>query len=216
MPIARDRILYEDEHLLAVNKLSGELVVKGSGKMEKLPLFDFLKKEYPGLRALHRLDLETSGVILFARTKEAYEKVMETKFAGWKKFYRAILLERMDRKRGEIAKPLPARMSGTPIPSLTKYSVLRAYTHATYVEAEIETGRHHQIRKHFAAIGYPLLLDDLYGQKKLNRLFTQEFGYHRFFLHAVCTELPHPITGAKIVIEAPLPKPFVDVLKRLL
>ena len=86
MPIARDRILYEDEHLLAVNKLSGELVVKGSGKMEKLPLFDFLKKEYPGLRALHRLDLETSGVILFARTKEAYEKVMETKFAGWKKF----------------------------------------------------------------------------------------------------------------------------------
>lgn len=216
MPIARDRILYEDEHLLAVNKLSGELVVKGSGTTEKLPLFDFLKKEYASLRALHRLDFETSGVIIFARTKEAYEKVMETKFADWKKFYRAILLERMDRKRGEIAKPLPARMSGKPIPSLTKYVVLRFFTHATYVEAEIETGRHHQIRKHFAEIGHPLVLDDLYGNKKLNRLFTQEFGYHRFFLHAVRTELPHPVTGEKIVVEAPLPKPFVDVLKRLL
>jgi len=70
MPIARDRILYEDEYLLAVNKLSGELVVKGSGKTEKLPLFDFLKKEYPGLRALHRLDFETSGVIILLGRKK--------------------------------------------------------------------------------------------------------------------------------------------------
>jgi|SRR3989344_499374 len=215
MPIARDRILYEDEYLLAVNKLSGELVVKGSGKTEKLPLFDFLKKEYPGLRALHRLDFETSGVIIFARTKEAYEGVIETAFEGWKKFYHAILLERLDQKEGEIEKPLPARMSGKEIPALTRYRVVRAFAHATHVEAEIETGRHHQIRKHFASLGHPLILDDLYGDKKLNRLFTKEFGYHRFFLHAIRTELLHPITKQKIVIEAPIPKPFAEVLKRL-
>ena len=74
MPLDPTRILFQDQHLLAVNKLSGELVVAGKGKVEKLPLLDFLKKDFPGLRAVHRLDFETSGVVLFARTKAAYEK----------------------------------------------------------------------------------------------------------------------------------------------
>lgn len=215
MPISRHRILFEDDSLLAIDKLAGELVVKGSGKTEKLPLLDFLKKEYAGLRPLHRLDFETSGVVLFAKNKEVYEKVIETKFAGWKKIYRALVLGKIDRTGGEIAVPLPSRGTQEKIPATTKFRVLKRFAHATEVEAIIESGRHHQIRRHFAAIKHPLLLDEEYGDKKFNRLFTRELKFRRFFLHAARIEFPHPITAEWIVVEAPLPKPFLDVLKKL-
>jgi len=216
MPISRDRILYEDDFLLAVNKLSGELVVKGSGKLEKLPLLDFLKKEYPGLRPLHRLDFETSGIVLFAKNKEVYEKVIEQKFAGWKKVYRALVLGRINSAGEEITIPLPSRGSKEKIPATTKYRVLQRFTHVTDVEAEIESGRHHQIRRHFAAIKHPLILDEEYGDRKLNRLFTREMKFRRFFLHASRMEFPHPITGKLTTIDSSLPKLFMEVRKKLI
>lgn len=215
MSISRDRILYEDAHLLAVNKLGGELVVKGKGEVGKLPLLDFLKKDYPGLRTLHRLDFETSGVVVFARTKEAYEQVMAAHFAGWKKIYRTLVVGRMDREKGEVRKPLPARSGKGTVEAVTRYTVLDRFANSSDVEATIETGRHHQIRRHFASIGYPLVLDHVYGNEKFNRVFTQEFGYRKFFLHAARIELPHPITGKGIVIEAPLPKTFEKMIKTL-
>tara|TARA_B100000315_G_scaffold228559_1_gene237409 strand:+ start:150 stop:806 length:657 start_codon:yes stop_codon:yes gene_type:complete len=215
MPISKDRILYEDEHLLAVNKRSFELVVKGSGKVEKLSLLDFLQKEYPGLRTLHRLDFETSGVVLFARSKEAYEGVRDSNFAGWKKVYCTLVMGRMGRKSGSIRKPLSARNKKGTVEAVTHYSVLDRFANSSFIEAEIETGRHHQIRKHFASIGHPLALDETYGDKKFNRLFTRELGYKKFLLHAERLELPHPVTGEALRIEAPLPKPFAGLLKIL-
>lgn len=215
MSISQDRILYEDEYLLAVNKLSGELVVKGSGKVEKLPLLDFLKKDYPGLRTLHRLDFETSGVVIFARTKEAYEKVIDSNFSGWKKIYQTLVMGQIGRNKGEIKEPLPARNGKGTVEALTSYSVLDRFANSSSIEAEIETGRHHQIRLHFASIEHPLVLDHVYGHKKFNRLFTREFGFKKFFLHAVKVELLHPITGKKIVIEAPLPRTLDKILKTL-
>src|SRR3989338_10334133 len=74
--MSADRILYQDEHFLAVHKLSGELVVRGKGPVGKLPLLDFLKKDFPGLRPVNRLDFETSGVVLFARSKKALEMAL--------------------------------------------------------------------------------------------------------------------------------------------
>ena len=82
------RILYRDEHLLIVNKLAGELVVKASGQ-GKLPLYDYLHEKEPGLRVVHRLDYATSGVLVFARTAEALRVIRDSKFEGWKKTYRA-------------------------------------------------------------------------------------------------------------------------------
>jgi len=120
MPISRDRILYQDDHLLAVNKLSGELVVKGKGEVGKLPLLDFLKKDYPGLRTLHRLDFETSGVVVFARTKQVYGKVMESGFSGWKKVYCTLVVGRMERERGEVRAPLPARSGKGTVEAVTR------------------------------------------------------------------------------------------------
>jgi 23S rRNA pseudouridine955/2504/2580 synthase len=214
MAISPSRILFRDDHLLAVNKLSGELVVSGSGKSEKLALLDFLRRQYPGLRSLHRLDFETSGVVVFARTKQAFEAVMASKFRGWKKVYVTLIAGRLPHRRGEIRLRLPARGKGL-VPAITHYCVLEEFGNSSLVEAEIGTGRHHQIRRHFAAVGHPLVLDAVYGQQGFNRVFTREFGYRRFFLHAARLALPHPVTGKPLTIEAPMPRVFEEVLERL-
>lgn len=214
MALNRTRILYEDEHLLIINKLPQELVVAAEGE-GKLPLADFLRKDYPGIRVLHRLDFGTSGCVAFARTKEAAEFVKETKFNGWTKTYRAILQGRMERRVGELTKPLPARQGGELIPAKTTYRTTRVFRDATDVEAIIDTGRKHQIRRHFASIGHPLALDPLYGDKKKDKTFAKRYGYKRFFLHAWKLSLPHPITGKHISVIAPLPEAYMQALGRL-
>lgn len=216
MPISRDRILYCDDFILAVNKLSGELVVKGSGKVQKLPLYDFLRKEYPGIHPLNRLDFETSGIVLFARNKKVLADVLESRFTGWKKIYRTIVMGRIDRDQSQITIPLPSRIkTEEKIPAVTRYRVLHRFANCTEVEAEIETGRHHQIRRHFQLIKHPLVLDEIYGDKRFNRKFAQQMKYRRFFLHAWKVVFPHPVTGKEISIEAPMPRPFEEVLKKL-
>ncbi len=214
MVIDRRRILHCDDHLLAVNKLSGELVVAGAGRSDKLALLDFLRKEYPGLKALHRLDFETSGVVLFARTRQVADAVLGSKFRGWEKTYRTLVARRMRRQSGDIRTPLPARGQGM-VPAVTTYRVLEIFANSTYLEADMQTGRHHQIRRHFSSIGHPLLLDQEYGNSAINKVFTREFKLRRFFLHAAKIVLPHPITGERLVIEAPLPRMFEQVLKLL-
>lgn len=219
------RILYRDDHLLAVNKLGGELTVAGAGRAGKLSLLDFLRKDFPGLKPLHRLDFETSGVVLFARTKQAMQAVRQSKFRGWEKTYVALIAGHLPRKSGEIRSPLPARARpNVPfrngrgegnVPALTKYRVLEVFANSSLVEAQIQTGRHHQIRRHFAALGHPLILDEEYGQRAYNRVFSHEFRLHRFFLHAAQLSLPHPVIGKQIVIEAPMSKVFESVLERL-
>ncbi|OGJ57465.1 hypothetical protein A2635_05450 [Candidatus Peribacteria bacterium RIFCSPHIGHO2_01_FULL_51_9] len=223
MSISPDRILYLDDALLAVNKRSGELVVRGAGEVGKLPLLDFLKKDYPGLQTLHRLDFETSGVVLFARSSAVAKQVLASKFDGWKKIYQTLIMGRV-KKRGVIDMPLSARRNprhmqhakqAEMVHAVTKYEMLEECGDVSYIEAEIETGRHHQIRKHFAAIGHPLVLDEVYGDKKFNRWFVREFGYRKFFLHARRVELPHPVTKERIIIEAPLPHVFEECLKKI-
>lgn len=214
MSIHKRRKLYEDDDLLAIDKLSGELVVKGKGKVQKLPLLDLLQEEYPDLRTLHRLDFETSGVVLFAKTKQAYDAVLDSNFAGWIKVYQALVMGRVGRKQGVIRAKLPARGKGM-VDATSSYTALEQFVNSSYVEVQIETGRHHQIRKHFAHINHPLVLDDEYGHRKFNKLFAREFGYKRFFLHAKTLELPHPVTGEQLKIEAKLPKKFTEVLNLL-
>lgn len=216
MPIHPDRILYCDDHLLAVAKLSGELVVAaredGQGK---LPLYDFLRKEYPGLRVLHRLDFTTSGIVVFARSGEAVRRVRESKFAGWKKCYRALVAGRLEKRSGTITQPLRARTHGGLVEAVTHYHVLEVFNNVSYVEACIETGRKHQIRQHFASLGHPLLLDPLYGNRKADQAFKRHFRYRRFFLHAFSLMFPHPITGWEITLDAPLPSAFEEALAKL-
>lgn len=214
MKIDKSRILFEDEHLLCISKRSGELVVAGKGKMDTLPLLDFLKKDYPTLRAAHRLDFETSGVLVFAKTKEVLEAILDSKFEGWKKIYQTLVMGRIERKSGTINMPLESRGEGR-VEAITKYIVLDRFANSSYVECEMITGRHHQIRKHFAAIHHPLVLDELYGHKKFNSVFAREFRVHKFFLHASSLTIPHPVTKETLRLSAPLPIHFSQVLKKL-
>ncbi len=193
-------------------------MVKGAGRVDKLPLLDFLKQEYPGLRPLNRLDFETSGVVLFARTKLAFDVMVgETKTdePAILKTYRALLAGRGLRDHGEITKPLPARTGRGTVPATTTFRVLERYINSLSVEADIVTGRFHQIRRHFAGIGHALVLDWEYGDEKYNRVFQREFRLAKFFLHAWKVQLKHPITQENLVIEAPMPKVFEGILKKL-
>jgi len=212
MPIHAGRVLYCDEHFLAVNKLSGELVVRGKGPVHTLPLLDFLRKQYPGLHPVHRLDFETSGVVLFARSRQA---LREAKGMPMRKVYRTLVFGKLPSKEAEIDLPLPARSGKGLVPATTRYRVLQSLGDVSYLEVEIETGRHHQIRKHLATVGHPLVLDAEYGDLKKNRAFARRFHYRRFFLHASRLSFPHPWMGECLTIAAPLPRVFAELLVRL-
>jgi RluA family pseudouridine synthase len=216
MAINRDRILYEDQWFLGVLKLPGELVVRGKGKLERLPLFDFLKKEFPGIHPLNRLDFETSGVVVFAKGKPAMAEMLARKYDGWKKTYRTIVMGRMAKQTGTVLLPLPARAGGEKVRAETRYRVLERYANSSYIEVDMITGRHHQIRRHMAMIGHPLVLDKVYGNKKFNGVFTHEFRLARFFLHAMEVEFPHPYKeGETVKITAPLPETFTSLVQKL-
>lgn len=215
MSIDVRRILYCDEHILAVNKLSGELTVRGKGAVGKLPLLDFLRRQYPGLRAVHRLDFETSGVVIFARTRSALQNILNKKFVQWEKVYVTVVAGRLPRD-GVIRFALPARSRDRQVPAVTRYRVREQFRDAAFLEVRMEEGgRRHQIRQHLAHIRHPLVLDDVYGERALNRRFTGDYGYHRFFLHAARLTFPHPVTGEVLTIEAPLPRSFEECLERL-
>ena len=112
--------------------------------------------------------------------------------------------------------PLPARTKGEGnVSALTRFRVLERFERVTYLEVQIETGRHHQIRKHFSMIHHPLILDEIYGDEKVNRSLSKRFRLHRFFLHAFSVDLPHPVTGELLHVEAPMPKTFEMVLEVL-
>lgn len=214
MPIAKERILYEDTWLLGVMKLSGELVVKGKGRVDRLPLLDFLRKEYPGLSPIHRLDFETSGVVIFAKSKNALKTIVESKFSGWIKTYVAIV-KGLPKNEGVVKFPLPARSGDGKVAAETKYRLLKRLRDCSFVELTFERGQRHQIRRHMSMIGHPLVLDKVYGDERLNRVFSKYLKMQRFFLHASKAEFPHPVTKERITIECPLPKYFEATLRKL-
>lgn len=215
MPIDKKRLLYEDEWLLAVTKLGGELVVKGKGKTQRLPLLDFLREDYPTLAPIHRLDYETSGVVVFAKTKNTLKKVVESKFAGWKKSYVAIVAGAPQQKEKDIDIPLPARSGTGNVECVTHYNVLELLRGCAFVEMSFERGQRHQIRRHMSMIGNPLILDDVYGDDKVNKAFSKFLKMQRFFLHATSIVFPHPVSGKEITITSPMPYTFEAVLKKL-
>jgi RluA family pseudouridine synthase len=214
MPIDPSRILFRDDHLLIVNKRAGELVVKADDR-GKMPLYDFLHKAEPGLRVVHRLDFGTSGVIVFALTAEALRAIRDSKFEGWIKTYVALVHGRMQGEKGTISRKLAARTRETLVDAVTQWKAREKFHRQTLVELTIETGRKHQIRQHLQSIGHPLVLDPAYGDMRLDRSFKKHFGYRRFFLHALRLAFPHPVTGKKVEVSAPIPPAFQEVLVAL-
>lgn len=198
------QILFECHDYLVVEKPAGSLS-NGPDSVESTLRS---QRGEPALRAAHRLDRDTSGCLLMARSKAALDAIIPV-FRGQRviKKYHALVA-------GMI--PVDERLIDIPIegaPAVTHVRVLARSRHASHILARIETGRTHQIRKHLSGIGHPVLGDKQYGTRtQLQEEFQQ---VERHMLHASHLSLPVPADGTRISVEAPLPPDFRRWMKRL-
>lgn len=220
------QILYEDDALLVINKPSGMAVHGGSGLhggvIEGLRR---VRSETRGLELVHRLDRDTSGALLIAKKRSVLRHLHKQFRQGEvEKRYLALLAWRWPKKEETVDAPLRKfqlrggerfvvvdRKRGKP--ARTHFRRLDHLSDATLVEAELETGRTHQIRVHAAHMGHPILGDERYGHKEANDLWREK-GLRRLFLHAAKLAFHHPKTGKWLEIEAPLPEELCRLLKR--
>lgn len=221
--LARSLVVHEDAHVIAFNKPSGLAVQGGSGVARSLEdlLAAFAKSNGKQPRLVHRLDRETSGVIIAARTKPA-AAFFSAAFAGRdvKKTYLAIVCGGApERREGEIALSLKkSSRRGLDImeiakdgqAALTRYRTLAATPEAALMELSPETGRMHQLRAHLAAIGRPIAGDGKYGG--LYRIGGTEIP--RLLLHAAALDVPFPDGGRQTFV-APPPPEFEAVARSL-
>jgi 23S rRNA pseudouridine955/2504/2580 synthase len=229
------RVLHEDADLLVVDKPAGLAAHPGTGitgatlvEMARahlrvpagLPPQEF--KPSPA----HRLDRETSGVILVAKNRKTMVRLTEifTSGEGVAKSYLTLAKGKMPRESGIIDLPLSEHeqtgkskaMRGTNFQdALTRWKVLASMKEASLLQVSIETGRTHQIRRHLDAIGHPVAGDKRHGDFPFNRTAQTRWGLRRMFLHAWKLSLPHPTTGERLSLAAPLPPELVEVLRRL-
>jgi 23S rRNA pseudouridine955/2504/2580 synthase len=228
-------VLFEDEHLLAVDKPAGLAAHPGTGIVGatlveeargylKVP-GDLPASEFRPSPA-HRLDRDTSGVVLVAKTRKAMAALGDTFTTGEgvRKSYLALAKGKMPRAEGRIDLPLSEHEQTARSKSvrgvnfqeaLTHWKVLASMKEGSLLAVRIETGRTHQIRRHLQAAGHPVAGDRRYGDFPFNRVAKQRWGLDRMFLHAWKLELPHPATGAPLRLTAPLPPELRAVLDRM-
>ena len=218
------RVLFEDDALLALDKPSGRAVHGGSGI--SLGLLEQLRRSRPQCRFLelaHRLDRDTSGVLLLAKKRSALTRVHEQLRTGAvRKVYVALVHGKWRDQKRNVRLPLEKyvlpsgerRVAVKPegAPSHTIFTLLEALPPYSLLEAELKTGRTHQIRVHLAHLGFPIAGDDKYGDYDLNRRLAA-LGLKRMFLHARAVALVHPQTGQPFAVEAPLPQELARFLR---
>lgn len=208
--------LYLDAWLVAVNKPSGELVHPGWARGEETTMARVRDALGARVHPAHRLDRGTSGVVLFARDPAAARALNE----GWpavNKRYLA-LVRGAPPERATIDHPVRKGEHGDErVPAVTHFVRLGVSPHArcALVDVTLDTGRLHQIRRHFKHISHPLIGDVRYGKGDINRAFRERWNLHRLALHAWRVELAHPTTGAALDIVAPVPDDLGRVLSAL-
>ena len=186
--------------MLVVNKPAGLLAVPGRGADKQDCLSSRLQQIFPDALIVHRLDMSTSGLMLFARGAEMQRKLSHMFHEREvEKRYVAVVAGRLEREAGEVNLPIAADWPNRPLrkidselgkPSLTRYRLMSFdKSNGTRVELEPVTGRTHQLRVHMAAIGHPILGDALYGDVS---------SAPRLLLHATTLDLLHPLTGAAL------------------
>lgn len=231
-------ILYQDDYIIIVNKPSDILSIPDRFSPDKPNLYTWLNEAFGKTYIVHRLDRETSGIMVFARTEEAHRSLsMQFEHRETEKVYLALLDGYLYQDSGEIDKPISPRpgfpgemmVSAKGKASLTLFKVVERFKNFTLVEADIKTGRTHQIRVHFKSIGFPLAVDPLYGRRDgfyLSEVKTNRFKLGKYVeeerplmsrvtLHALRLTFNHPDTGERVSFESPLPKDFNAVLNQL-
>lgn len=219
--IGRGRLLYADADVAVIDKPAG-IVAQATLTTDRGTLPELVSELLGGPAILvHRLDRETSGVTIFARTKEVAAKLAEAFRAGVpEKTYLALCAKAPTPAEGRIDEPLgrdPRRAGLRKVnprgePAATRYRTLRQGAQGALVEAMPETGRTHQIRVHLAHLGASLAGDPRYGGPRQ----VGEVRIPRVMLHAARLSLPHPVTGAPLTFEAPLPEDFRAAVAALL
>jgi len=215
-------IIFEDKSVLVVSKPRGLLTVAAKGNKQK-NLLDELKGKYEEervrLRPVNRIDRDTSGIVIFAKTKEAFTNIMQKqRLDKIEKTYLAIVTGILKKKEGDIKIPLPSRENPkVKIPAKTAYSVLREFriVKASLIEARITSGKFHQIRKHFRILDHALLMDRDYMERNEYVKYQKIVPFRHFFLHSAEMDFTHPITGKKMHFKADLPEEFASALKIL-
>lgn len=210
------QVRYEDEHLLVVDKPAGVVVHPGAGRESRtlaaglLMLYPELEGVGGELRAglVHRLDKETSGLLLVARAEEVHARLVKDLAARRiHRQYLALVHGELEMPTGTIDAPIsrdptrPTRQKVSPEgrPSRTHYRVLWQGEGLALLAVDLETGRTHQIRVHLAAIGHPVAGDRTYSRHR------SAPGLRRMFLHAARLRLRHPVTDIELTVDSPLP-----------
>ncbi|MBN1163135.1 MAG: RluA family pseudouridine synthase [Candidatus Krumholzibacteriota bacterium] len=223
-------VLYEDDQILAINKPAG-LVVQPGNRKELGSLLDLLERyrsrREPGVAAelpvfpytpAHRLDRETSGVLVIAKVRTA-ARALSGMFARGEatKVYLALVWGTPSPKKGVISTPLKTEKGESSKtlpaadgkPARSAYTVIRSFPDgSSLLEVTITTGRTHQIRAHLASIGFPLCGDKKYGGKKDAPPPGDKHGSNRLLLHAWKLAFPHPESGRRLELSAPPPEGF--------
>jgi len=230
-------ILYEDEHIIVLNKPAGLLSIASSAdaarsedtvlkRVRDYLTFKLGHRSYVGM--LHRLDRDTSGSLAVALSKQAHAEGRELfKRHQFERHYLAIVQGIPDPPAGTIeAKISSGYRSGRRklvaddepgLDATTDYRVKRRLRHAALLELRLHTGRQHQIRLHLEQLGHPLLGERVYaeGDARRSKVGAARVAAKRNMLHAWTLAFPHPITGASISVAAPMPEDFQQILTRL-
>ncbi len=219
-------ILFEDDHLLVLNKPAGLAVHGGSGiSRGAIEEMRRLRPRHRFLELVHRLDRDTSGVLLLAKKRSALLALhRHIQHGTMRKYYRLLVSGAWPWARREIASPLEkyllpggdrrVKVSSNGQSARTVFVMTRPVGEFSLLEAELLTGRTHQIRVHVAHCGYPIAGDDKYGDFALNKVLARQ-GLKRMFLHAARVEAPHPATGKVLRLEAPLAPELAAYLARV-
>ena len=211
-PLAPLDYLYSDPSMIIVNKPHGLLSVPGRGEHKQDCLLTRVQRDFPDALTVHRLDMQTSGLLVFARGPEMHRR-LSRQFQDRKvdKLYVAVVIGKPENKSGEINLPLIVDWPNRPRqvvdhaigkPALTRLQVLSydAAGDTTRVLLLPETGRSHQLRVHLQAIGHPILGDELYAPPERHAQAP------RLLLHAAFLAFSHPLSGERV--EASCPPPF--------
>src|SRR5690606_8673735 len=208
-------VLLEDEDLLVVDKPAGVAVHGGSGISSGV--IEQLRQQRSGLRFLelvHRLDRETSGVLVLAKKRSALTDLhAQLREGRVGKHYAALVLGAWKDGKRNVRLPLHKYVSASGerrvvvdeegMAAHTIFRLVSRYEGFTLLDAELKTGRTHQIRVHLAHLGFPIAGDDKYGDFDANKQLVRA-GLKRMFLHAARLEFRHPRSGATVQVEAPL------------
>ncbi|WP_444928996.1 RluA family pseudouridine synthase [Microbulbifer sp. SSSA002] len=206
-------VLYEDETLLVLNKPSGLLSVPGRSDAHKDSLASRAQSQYPDALTVHRLDMDTSGLIVMARSAEVH-KALSTLFQNRAvdKTYYARVWGVPENSSGEVNLPLICDWPNRPRqkvdfdvgkPSLTRWEVVSSSINSSLLKLEPITGRSHQLRVHMQAIGHPILGDPFYAHADALQ------GASRLLLHASELKFAHPVSGEALSFTSELPEEFL-------